>query len=319
MKTRWRIPGLFVALLVFVLPAQAVIDRVIDKTFEVKPGTITVRADTFSGGITVTTSDDPQVRVLVRQTVEATDEKAAEKLLAGLDVKLEQSADGVVALKIHPRHAVRWTWQNWSPAALAIEIRAPRNCQLDLQSQEGAITVGTIKGNVRARTAAGTIFIGEIDGEIAATNTRGDISVTACTGSLKLLAKNGNVLIGRSGGRAELSAVDGVIEVQAARGPVIARGNRTDIKVSFVHPLQEASDLSADGGDVTVGFDPRSAATLNARASKFSSVRVRDLVVTPVRGKPGDSALTGTLNGGGPLIKIRASGGHVRLNAVPSP
>jgi hypothetical protein len=318
MKTRWRFSGLLIALTFFVLPAQAVIDRVIDKTFDAKPGALTIRADTFSGGITVTPSDDPRVHVLVRQTVEATDEKAAEKLLASLDVKLDQSADGVIALKIAPRRAVRWTWQNWSPASLAIEIGVPRSCQLDLRTDEGGVTVGAIKGKVGARTAAGAIFIGEIEGEITATNTRGDISITACSGPLKLLAKNGNVLVGRSGGRAELSAVDGVIEVQAARGPVIAHGNRTDIKVSFVHPLTESSDLNADGGDVTVGFDPRSAATLNARASKFGSVRVRDLDISAVKGKPGDSALTGTLNGGGPFIKIRASGGQVRLNAVPS-
>ncbi len=316
MKTRW---SLFVLVVVglFSARAQAVIDRVIDKTFEVKSG-VTVNADTFSGGITVTASDDARVHVLVRQTVEATDEKAAEALLAKLDVTLEQAKDGGIVLKITPRHAVRWTWQNWSPAALVIELSVPRSCQLDLRTGEGGVTVGALKGNVSARTAAGAIFIGEIEGEVAATNTRGDVSVTACTGALKLLAKNGNVLIGRSGGRAELSAVDGVIEVQAARGAVIARGNRTDIKISFVHPLTEASDLKADGGDVTVGFDPRSAATLNARASKFGSVRVRDLDVTVVKGKPGESTLTGTLNGGGPLIKLRASGGQVRLNAVPS-
>jgi hypothetical protein len=318
MKTCWRLFGLLLALTFFAAPAHAVIDRVIDKTFTAKSAPAVIKADTFSGGITVTTSDDLHVRVLVRQTVEATDEKAAEKLLASLEVKLDQSADGVIALKITPRHSVRWTWQNWSPAALAIEISVPRSCQLELRTGEGGITVGAVKGKVGARTADGAIFIGEIEGEVAAANTRGDISVTACTGPLKLLAKNGNVLIGRSGGRAELSAVDGIIEVQAASGPVIARGNRTDIKVSFVHPLKEASDLNADGGDVTVGFDQRSAATLNARASKFGSVRIRDLDVAVVKGKPGESALTGTLNGGGPLIKIRASGGQVRLNAVPS-
>ncbi|MGC4070987.1 MAG: hypothetical protein QM760_00390 [Nibricoccus sp.] len=318
MKTRWRFTGLFLASFVIALPAHAVIDRVIDKTFETKTGVAVIRGDTFSGGVTVTTSDDPHIRVLVRQTVEAVDEKAAEKLLASLEVKLDQSPDGTVALKISPRRAVRWTWQNWSPAALAIEISAPRSCQLELHTGEGDITVGGVKGKVGARTAAGAIFIGEVEGEVVATNTLGDISITACTGPLKLLAKNGNVLVGRSGARADLSAVDGVIEVQAARGPVVARGNRTDIKVNFVHPLTEPSDLNADGGDVTAGFDPRSAATLNARASKFGSVRVRDLEIVATKGKPGDSSLTGTLNGGGPLIKIRASGGQVRLTAVPS-
>jgi hypothetical protein len=318
MKNGWRFFCLFIALMGLPSPAHAVIDRVIDQTFVAKPGFAAITADTFSGGITVKSSDGPHMRVLVRQTVESMDERAAEALLAKLDVQLEQTADGVVRLKISPRHAVRWTWQNWSPAALALEITVPRVCALDLRTGEGAINVGAIQGKVGARTISGAIFIGEVDGEITATNTRGDIAVTACTGALKLLAKNGNVLVGRSGGRAELSAVDGIIEVQAARGAVIARGNRTDIKVSFVHPLKEPSDLDADGGDVTVGFDPRSAATINARASRFGSVRVRELDLAVANGKSGESALTGTLNGGGPLIKIRASGGQVRLNSVPS-
>lgn len=318
MKTcRWFLCSL-ASLFLFSLHARAVIDRVVDKTFAFKSGVAELNADTFSGSITVTPSDEPQLRVLVRQTVEASDEKAAEKLLASLDVKLDQRADGVVALKITPKHSMRWTWQNWSPASLAIEISAPRSSRLELRTGEGDVTVGSIKGHIGVRTDAGALFIGETDGEIVAANMRGDISVTACTGPLRLLAKSGNVLVGRSGGRADLSAVDGLIEVQAARGPVKARGNRSDIKVSFVHPIIESSDLNADGGDVTVGFDPRIAATINARASKFGSVRVRDLAISPAKGKPGDSLMTGTLNEGGPLIKIRASGGNVRINSVPS-
>jgi hypothetical protein len=45
---------------------------------------------------------------------------------------------------------------------------------------------------------------------------------------------------------------------------------------------------------------------------------VRELDLAVANGKSGESALTGMLNGGGPLIKIRASGGQVRLNSVPS-
>ena len=317
MKTCGRLLGFILVLVFSTLSAAAVIDRVIDKTFAAKSG-LTVNVETFSGGIVVTTSDDPHVRVLVRQTVEATDEKAAEKLLASLEVKLAQSPDGAVALKITPLHATRWTWQDWSPAALAIEIEAPRSCRLDLRTGEGDITVGAVRGGVVARTTAGAIFIGEVEGDITATDGRGDIAITACTGSLKLLSKNGNVLVGRSGTRAELSAVDGLIEVQSARGAIMARGNRSDIKVNFLHPLTQSSDLNADGGDVTAGFDPRSAATINARSSRFGSVRLRDIEIAVTKGNPGSPALTGTLNGGGPLIKIRASGGQVRLNAVPS-
>jgi hypothetical protein len=317
MKTCWRWFVFLFALLIFSPPARAVMDRVVDQTFSVKTP-VNISVETFSGGILVTTSDSPQLRVVVRQTVEAIDEKAAAQMLAKLELKLAQFPDGSVRLKIRPLHAVRWTWQNWSPAALSIEMSVPRDCQLDLRTEQGAVTVGAVRGVVSARTAVGALFIGEVEGDITATNLRGDIAVTACSGGMKLLSKNGNILVGRTAGRTELSTVDGVIEIQAARGAVIARGNRSDIKVTFAHPLLHPADLKADGGDIAVGFDARTAATLNLRASKFGSVRVRDLDLTTVTGKPGESALTGTLNGGGPLIKVRASGGQVRVNNVPS-
>jgi hypothetical protein len=318
MKTCRRLFGLLLAFAFFALPAHAVIDRIIDKTFTAKSGGIAIHADTFSGGIKVTTSDDPRVRVLVRQTVEATDEKAAEKLMASLEVSLDQSTDGSIALKITPRHAMRWTWQSWSPVALAIELTVPRACELRVRTGEGDIQVDSLRGDIVADTDRGAIFIGEVDGDIVAGSGRGDVAVTACSGTLQLETKNGNLLVGRCGGPTQLLAVDGTIDVQAAKGPVFARGDRADIKVSFLPSIRATSDLESFGGDVTVGLDPACAVSIEARSSNFGRVRVRDLDFETSKGSSEKSKVTGTLNGGGPTLKIRASGGNVRLNRVPA-
>jgi hypothetical protein len=317
MTPRRTLTTLLVAFVILVASARAVTDRVIEKTFATHAGAI-VHADTFSGGIHVTASGDTKVHVSVRQTVAADDNEAARALLAELEIVLRQTNNWGVHLEVTPRRHMRWVWQNWSPAALAIEIAVPPRCRLELRTGEGAITVDSIAGNISATTASGTIFIGEIDGAIAAANGHGDISVTAATGGLSLTAKSGNILIGRSDGTATLAAVDGVIDVQAARGPVLARGDRSDITVGFVHPLREPSALETDGGDVTVCLDPRSGVSLDARSSKLGTVRIRNLEFTAAKGTPHKSAFVGTLNGGGPLVKIRAGGGNARINGVPS-
>jgi hypothetical protein len=317
MKTRWRFPVLVLAFASAALPASAVIDRVIDKTFAAQAGLV-VSADTFSGGIRVKASDEAQVRVLVRQTVEAEDEKAAQALLAQLDVRLDQLADGAVRLKITPRHAVRWTWQNWSPAVLEIELTVPRTCVLRVRTGEGAIQVDSLRGDIVADTARGAIFIGEVDGDIVAGSGRGDVAVTACSGTLQLETKNGSLLVGRCGGPAQLLAVDGTIDVQAAKGPIFARGNRADIKVSFLPSIRATSDLESFGGDVTVGLDPACAVSIDARSSPFGRVRIRDLDIETSEDSSEKSNVAGTLNRGGPTLKIRASGGNVRLNRVPA-
>jgi hypothetical protein len=308
--------------LAFALPARAVIDRIVEKTFELTPDAV-VRADTFSGGIIVKNSADGLLRVIVRQTVEATDERAAsallEKLSLSLDATPQSGAAKTVTLRLRPRHAVRWSWQNWSPAALALELEVPAGRRLELRTSEGAITVGPWRGQLAAETEAGAIFIGEFDGTISARSQRGDVAVTACSGKLTLAADAGNVLVGRTHARAELRATDGVVEVQSARGAVFAKGDRSDVKIGFVHPVTEESALSADGGDVTATFDPRSAVTIQAKASRFGDVRARDLELKARLGRLGGSSLIGTINGGGPVIRLRASGGNVRLSGVPAP
>jgi hypothetical protein len=294
-----------------VFSAQAAIERTVEKKFPVKADA-SVQIDTCQGVIRVEASPDNQIHVLVRETMDVEDEAAADKRLQDLDLQIEQFG-AVVSVKARYRRTVRWAWESWPPVALSYVVKIPGACSLDLVTLEGDITIGHVNGSVKLRTGSGAIFAGEVKGSIQATSLRGDVSVTACSGELTLTAKSGNIIVGRASGVTKLSGSGGLIEVQNARGNLSIDADGADIKVGFVHPCTESTELKASGGDIEAIFDTRSACTIRANSSRFGQVKLKNFPGAVESGKAGSSRIIATLNGGGPLVKIDASGGNVKL------
>ena len=290
---------------------QAAVERTVEKSFSAAAGA-TLKIDTCQGIIRIESSPDNQVHVLVREMMDVADEAEADKRVKDLDLQIEQ-VDAVVSVKARYVRAVRWAWESWPPVALSFVVKVPSACSLDLITPEGDITIGRIHGTVKARTGDGAIFTGEVDGLLQASSSRGDVSVTACTGELTLTAKSGNILVGRAGGLTKISGSGGLIEVQNTRGNLHIDADGADIKVGFAHPCTENSELCAAGGDIEVIFDSRIACTIRANSSRFGQVKLKNLPVAIEAGKANSSRVYATLNGGGPFVKIDASGGNVRL------
>lgn len=295
----------------FAVALPAAVERTVERSFPVATGAL-LKIDTCQGAIRIELSPDNQIHLLVREGMDVEDEAAADKRLKDLDLQIEQ-LDATVSVKARYLRAVRWAWDSWPPVTLSFVVKVPRACNLDLVTPEGDITIGNLDGTIKARTGAGAIFTGEIKGAIQTASLRGDVSVTACTGELNVTAKSGNVLVGRSGGLTKISGSGGLIEVQNARGNLRIDADGADIKVGFTHPCTESSELHAAGGDVEVVFDTRSACTIRANSSRFGQVKLNNFPGTIESGKAGSSRVIATLNGGGPLVKIDASGGNVRL------
>ncbi|MFT3868944.1 MAG: DUF4097 family beta strand repeat-containing protein [Nibricoccus sp.] len=293
------------------IPLPAAVERTVEKSFSVATGAL-LKIDTVQGAIRIELSPDNQIHVLVREGMEVDDEAAADKRLKDLDLRLEQ-VDGTVSVKARYLRAVRWTWQSWPPVTLSFVVKVPRACNLDLVTTEGDITIGNLDGSIHARTEAGAIFTGEVKGAVQATSLRGDISVTACSGELTITAKSGNVTVGRPGGLTKISGSGGLIEVQNARGNLRVDADGADIKVGFAHPCTESAELRAAGGDIEVILDTRSICTIRANSSRFGQVKLKNFPGAIESGEAGSSHVVATLNGGGPLVKIDASGGNVRL------
>lgn len=314
MFTRFRAFLFFFLIGASKLPA--VIERSLERTFPIGQQA-RVQVETFYGNIQVKSTDQSEVKVVVRQSIDASTEAVADRELRDVSVVIEKQSDGVIVLRASYKKAVRWTWQKWPPIGLEVDLTVPRACDLDLVTREGGVNLGNVRGRVNIRTMQGRVFAGEIDGPLTVWSAQGDIAVTACTGDLHLTARGGNVVVGRAFGRTEISGVGGVVEVQAAHAALQATSDGSDMKVGFVYPLSGDSALHASGGDIGVTFETKIAATIEARSSAFSEVTARELPLQVRGGGLGTSRLQADLNGGGPRVEIRSSGGSVRLLGVP--
>ncbi len=310
------LPLLLIALSWTAPAAFALIERTVERRFN--PGTHAgVKVDVHQGAIAVSAAEDGEIHVVVKQSMDVSSDRDADRLLEALDLTLVQR-DRQVIVRARDRKVVRWSWEQSPPVGLSYTIKVPPWCRLDLVTNDGPITITNLQGDLRIRTGKGAIFAGEIDGSVDAASLQGDVAVTACTKSLTLETGSGNILVGRSLGKARLKGAGGTLEIQSARATVQADADGADVKIAFAHPITEPSTLSATGGDVVISVDARSRCILDAQASRFGTVKTRELDLKIAEGEVGASKLVGHLNEGGPRITLRAGGGNIRINGVPS-
>jgi hypothetical protein len=85
------------------------------------------------------------------------------------------------------------------------------------------------------------------------------------------------------------------------------------VTVSFLPGNNRGGSLSTSGGGIRVALDPSSNLEIHAPASGGSVVS--DVPIT-VQGRITKSSLKGRLGGGGATLKLRASGGTVRIEPL---
>jgi hypothetical protein len=186
----------------------------------------------------------------------------------------------------------------------------------------GEIQIGATGGPVHASTAGGNIHIGRAMSSVAARTAGGRIEVQEARGI---------VVAGNSGGSIQIGAAQGV-RLEATGGGIRLRGSSGALRaVSDVGSIQaelpgglhlQDSVLSTGAGDITVFIPSDIAVTIQALnqsgrlgriVSEFPEIAVRRLLE---ESNPGVSA-EGTLNGGGPVLKLTSAGGTIYLRRTP--
>jgi hypothetical protein len=304
-------------LVLLAAPLHAVIERKVERSFDVG-GQAVLRVDSFYG--TVNVREVPAAKsigVTVIQTSATETEEDMDGRLDALDLRMSQASDGAVVLSAQFRRSVTWSWQNWPPVVLNFEITVPRRCDVEIRTGDGQIVLGAVAGRVDLASESGSIFTKEIDGSVKARSRSGAVAITACTGAVDVITETANITVGRAGGRTVLSSRGGFIEVQRAAGEVIVRGDGSDAQVGFVSPIREPADLFLSGGSLVMELENNAAGTLDLRASRLGRVNLRGKLPMKVQsGGVGKSTLQSTVNGGGPKLLARTSGGNVWVRSV---
>lgn len=286
--------------LLAVLPfsAQAKITRNVEKSFTVQPGG-TFRAETSGGDVVVHPGPGDQVRIVAHQTMRAKTEAEADEILAKLELTLEQQGNDVHAKAKYPGRGGFTFSGIWPPVTVSFEVTVPEKFNLELRTSGGDIVVGNLTGKVIAHTSGGDVSLGQLDGEAQVHTSGGDIELGSATGAVDLHTSGGDIEVGPVAAAADVSTSGGDIQARFEDGP----------KADCV--------FRTSGGDVDVTVGAKAGFRLDASTSG-GDVKTRNLTVAVESGGEGKSKLVGAVNGGGPLLKLRTSGGDIGVRAAGS-
>lgn len=292
---------------------QAKIERTVEKTFTVQPaGTLTV--ETMGGAIKVETGPGNVVKIEVKERINASTDAEADEMLKHLTLTLEQQGNDVTAAaRYDDERASSWFHSgSWPPVQCEFTVTVPARYNVDLKTSGGGISVGDLTGAVVAHTSGGGLRFGRITGTVDGHTSGGGISLEACTGDVSVHTSGGGIHLGPVGGNAEVHTSGGGISIKGIAGVVKAHTSGGPIDVAFAGPLKGDCEFSTSGGGITVHVDPKSDFNLDAHTSG-GGVRC-ELPVTVV-GEIKPSRLVGKVNAGGHELKLRSSGGGIRVVA----
>lgn len=293
-------------------PASAKIERDVEKTFTVQPGVL-IKVSTSGGDIRVETSDGSAVKVVAKEHIHAGSEAEADELLKKLDLTIEQDGNIVVASASYAS-GVGFHFGSWPPVQVEFVVSVPASASAELKTSGGDIVVGDVAGPVHARTSGGNIKLGVIGGDIDGSTSGGNVVLAEGRGSVKLSTSGGNITADRTVGPADLDTSGGDIRVDSVRNTLRARTSGGDVRASFEGALKGDCTLSTSGGEVKASVAKDAGFHLDAETSG-GEVDAGGITLTIDHGGMGKSSLAGEVNGGGPRLKLRSSGGDIKVVA----
>ena len=296
------------------LVAHAKIERSVEKTFTVQAGG-KLRLETQGGEIRVMPGSDGVVKITARERIRANTDAEADEILKKLDLDFVQTGNDVTATSKYERQPMGFHFGTWPPVQVDFIVTVPASYATELRTSGGGITVGDLNGKVDARTSGGSIKLGKIGAGIDAHTSGGNVSLDGARGEVKLGTSGGNITVGRVDGPASLATSGGSIKIESVVGALNAHTSGGSIRAGVAGPLKDDCVLSTSGGSVHVVVDKAAAFRLDASTSG-GSVDATGLTITLEKSSRDRSRLAGSVNGGGPLLKLRSSGGSIEVKTM---
>lgn len=318
-----RRPALAFLALLLALPAFASED-VIRKGFNVSEGgTLRISVDTGSVKV-VTGGTGAAVEITRKSRGESGDRRFRDH-----EISVRQEGNDVV---ITGEHEKGWNF-SWGRDEYRVQwnVRVPSRYNVDVRTSGGSIELADIHGTTLARTSGGSITTGRLNGEshlktsggsieiaggtasIEADTSGGSITVGDVTGPLDVHTSGGSIRIARAGGELKAHTSGGWIKIEDAAGSVDASTSGGSISAKFTRQPAGDSSLHTSGGSLTVQLAPSVAVDLDAKASGGGVDT--DVPVTVV-GSMSRGEVKGKINGGGPKLVLRTSGGGIDVGRL---
>ena len=245
-----------------------------------------VHVDTDDGSVTVITGDTKEVEFRV--------EYQGYVLEKSLHIDSSQHGDEVelTARIPHGFHISLGMMRR-----LHVEVRMPRDADLQVRTGDGSIKVNNVTGTVDLHSG---------DGAISVSSLKGSIRIHTGDGSIEASEMDGKCDASSGDGRIRLSGRFDVLSAKSGDGSLgieAQRGSKLDSSWSIV---------SGDGS-IDVALPPDLPA--NIEASSGDGHISTDIPIT-MEGVISKSRVHGKMNGGGSTLTIHTGDGSIRLKQV---
>ncbi|UCH83237.1 MAG: DUF4097 family beta strand repeat protein [Candidatus Latescibacterota bacterium] len=206
-------------------------------------------------------------------------------------------------------------------------VSIPKQIAIDIRTEDGDVRIGEIKGDARVITEdgdldlagihGGTIEIDSEDGDIDAESlTADDVTISTEDGDvdidviqsegLRVSSSDGDIKLAKiDGGVTFVETSDGDIEFAVSGTRLKVRCSDGDLTATLLSGIE--ADIKTSDGDVDLYIPKGTAADIDLRGG---SVSVRDV---SVKGSVTDETIQGSINEGGPLIRVRTDDGSIRI------
>jgi hypothetical protein len=291
-------------------------DYRMERTLALEPGG-TFTLDTDVGEVLLTGDAASGARVLVTSDNDLDDRFEFRFDESGRDVR--------VTVK---RRGLRRLFDGWSDDNTRFVIQVPSKTTVRIGTSGGSIEAGHVTGAVELHTSGGNVRVTDIAGNVQGTTSgggirmrdvRGDVIAQTSGGSIVVADVRGTLRADTSGGGINIDAVSGdvrastsggSVDVRAAGGRVEAHSTGGPVVVRFAPGNSRGGTLSSSGGSVRTELDPNAKVSIDA-SSSGGDVNA-DLPVT-IQGRISRDSLRGDVNGGGATLRLRSSGGGIRI------
>jgi hypothetical protein len=249
------------------------------------PGHRVLRVHNPNGRTRVTGEDRNDIEVIVSKTARAESSEAADQLLEQIRVT---SSDHEQVLTLEVEIPRRWNRRGCAN----VEVRVPREVQIELETVNGRIEVAGLRARVRARSSNGSAAIRDVVGNVDVITSNAKVCCLGTCGKLTARSSNGKIEIDEHRGSIDASTSNGLIraslESVGERGVQLATSNGRIV-------LELPDDVDAD---VDIRID--------------NGIIRSDRTLSPSN-RESNGRLAGRLGSGGAPIKLRTSNGSISL------
>jgi len=288
-------------------------ERTVQLSRPMSAGTL-FAAKSNDGWITVTGGEVTDCNVTATIIARADSDEKARTIAEKTKVKLEQFGSKLTVKLEKPILMMNQS------VDIQVEAMVLKNCDVELSTNDGDITIENIDGDIDIKTDDGSVSLARIAGEIKIRSNDGSINVQEFNsdvnlqraGWIDIQTDDGSVTMSRVVGDIKVRSNDGSTRVEEVTGDVNIQSDDGRITVVYSEDAGGVCNVSLVTDDAAVDLTAPANFSADVEVITDDGSINTDLPIK-VTGKLGKSGIKGTIGTGEGRLYIKTNDGSIRI------